>query len=211
MTKPNPPAPQDGAFNISMHDRLRVQTRALHEKAETAINLDFFLSSRVQYCRLLQILWRLHAGFEPYSDAHRWADSHIDLKGRRRAGALLADLAAMGSEGIGAPIDLSLYGPQEAIGGLYVLEGSTLGGRIILRQAQQRLGVDATCGASFLHGYGAGTALAWKTLIAAINNIPAVGDSADAVERGAKRTFAAFIAAFDSNLQAREEAPASVN
>ena len=79
---------------------------------------------------------------------------------------------------------------------LYVLEGSTLGAQIIFRQARASLNVSATCGASFFYGYGPSTYAIWKTLIAAINEIPYKGDAADAMECGARKAFEAFILAF---------------
>ena len=42
-----------------------------------------------------------------------------------------------------------LQGVQEALGCLYVVEGSTLGGQVIARHLRQTLGVDPRCGGSF--------------------------------------------------------------
>lgn len=192
-------------LHISMHARLRASTRPLHERAESAVDLAFYLSSMPNYCRLLQTLWRLHAGYDAYFESLYKSDCGIDFRFRRRAGSLLNDLAQLGSGPFGIPIEPPLSGHHELVGGLYVLEGSTLGGRILLKHAHSRLGVTAAFGASFFHGYGEGTTFAWKTLLAAINETPAVGEDADAMERGAKTTFETFIAAFAANMCADEQ------
>ena len=86
-----------------------------------------------------------------------------------------------------------MNGPLDAVGCLYVLEGSTLGGQIILRRAAERLGIDADTGAGFFHGYGAQTGAMWRGLVDAINLIPADSAHAAMVEDGARRTFSRFI------------------
>ena len=45
-------------------------------------------------------------------------------------------------------------GPGQLIGTLYAIEGATLGGQVVSRQLQANLGLAATTGARFFHGYG---------------------------------------------------------
>lgn len=58
--------------------------------------------------------------------------------------------------------DVRVSTAAEALGVLYVLEGATLGGRIILRELGPRLGISATQGARYYAGYGERTGPMWK-------------------------------------------------
>jgi heme oxygenase len=91
---------------------------------------------------------------------------------------------------------MTVNGIFEAIGCLYVIEGSTLGGQIILHSVQKSLNLDAGGGVKFFHGYGARTPGMWKSFISALDSIPPTGEAADAVEQGAMQTFLAFTAAW---------------
>lgn len=77
----------------------------------------------------------------------------------------------------------------EALGMLYVLEGSTLGGRLILRALRER-GVDVS-GLAFLDPYGAETGARWRSFLAILERETA-GDAEriGAACEGALRAFA---------------------
>jgi heme oxygenase (biliverdin-IX-beta and delta-forming) len=45
-----------------------------------------------------------------------------------------------------------------------VMEGATLGGRMITRHVQATLGIALDTGGSFFEGYGANTATMWQTM-----------------------------------------------
>jgi heme oxygenase len=60
--------------------------------------------------------------------------------------------------------DLSSF--PRAVGCMYVLEGATLGGQVVLRQVRAALGVDAASGASFFAGYGSRNGAMWQAFLA---------------------------------------------
>jgi heme oxygenase (biliverdin-IX-beta and delta-forming) len=158
------------------------------------LNLDARLSSIAAYCDLLRTLWQLHAGYEAAFAGQPWSSGPIDFAARCRSDMLLTDLRALGAADIPhSPSHVPVADLLDAIGCLYVLEGSTLGGQIILRRAGEGLGLTAAGGAGFFHGYGARTGAMWRQLIDAINHIPADSPDADAVEDGARRVFIRFI------------------
>ncbi len=51
---------------------------------------------------------------------------------------------------------------SQAFGCLYVMEGSTLGGKFIYKVVKDTLHFEHTTGASFFYGYGADTGAKWK-------------------------------------------------
>ena len=65
----------------------------------------------------------------------------------------------------------SLDDMPAALGCIYVLEGSAKGARSILPAVQDRLGLDASRGASFFKGFGVETRRIWQASIAAVNAI----------------------------------------
>src|SRR5690554_5184564 len=56
---------------------------------------------------------------------------------------------------------LTIDHPSQAIGALYVIEGSTLGGQIICKMIAERLGISAEGGFKFFSGYGDDTNKMW--------------------------------------------------
>ena len=77
---------------------------------------------------------------------------------------------------------------SEALGALYVVEGSTLGGRIILRQLRVR-GIDDP-ELSVLDPYGGASGNMWRGLLAVLEREGSgAPDCLDSMCRGAKRGF----------------------
>ena len=52
-----------------------------------------------------------------------------------------------------------------ALGCMYVIEGATLGGKIILKHIADRLELDEHSGAAFFHGFGTTTGSQWKAFL----------------------------------------------
>lgn len=77
-----------------------------------------------------------------------------------------------------------------ALGGAYVLEGSTLGGRVILHHIQRLFGPDVAC--AFLDGYGADTGEKWQSFRAALARFASSREVEDQIIAGAQETFRSF-------------------
>lgn len=92
----------------------------------------------------------------------------LEFDVRRRAPCLGADLVALGDDPASTPRAPAppLTGIPEALGFLYVLEGSSLGGKAI-EKALSGLGADMT-GLSFLNPYGAATGERWRAFLAVL-------------------------------------------
>src|SRR5207245_815438 len=91
--------------------------------------------------RLAAVLGRLHgfwlaaeAGLDDWAARFRDDADAVDWSRRRRTGLFAADLETLGSAPEpAAPVLARLAGTDQALGRLYVLEGSTLGGVFIDR------------------------------------------------------------------------------
>ena len=183
-----------GKLALTLHERLRSATRLLHHAAEEAFDAEQRLSTMEGYVALLDELWSLHAGVELGLRAHGEQICGLDLEGCRRSALLALDLKAAARRAPRLdPVSAIYHSLSAAMGGLYVLEGSMLGGRILLPRAECVLGVTEANGGQFLAGDGVNTGRRWRSFIEALGKIPATGQEADDAEAGARDTFALFI------------------
>lgn len=77
---------------------------------------------------------------------------------------------------------------QMAIGSLYVVEGSTLGGQIISRHLKSKLKIDNTSGAAYFGGYGRLTGKRWKEYLGCLSSLELDARRDTAIE-AARSTF----------------------
>ncbi|MFO1147915.1 MAG: biliverdin-producing heme oxygenase [Alsobacter sp.] len=82
---------------------------------------------------------------------------------RRKLAFLERDLQALGLAAIeGGCDDVPILGTRaQALGSLYVIEGSTLGGQLIARHARSLLALPRGEGTSFFESYGAAVGKRW--------------------------------------------------
>ena len=83
---------------------------------------------------------------------------------RCRSDLARRDLAALGLPRVPAPpaAHFLLPGLPAALGSLYVLEGSALGGQVIARQAARDHALGPQDGAAYFNGWGARTGAMWR-------------------------------------------------
>ena len=150
-----------------MH-KLRGATRLAHARVEASLPLMAPSLTTATYVRVLEAFHGFYAPLEPRLS--RAAAEHgvaIALGDRGKVALLVADLTALGKsvaevDALPRCADLPrVTSASQAIGVLYVLEGATLGGRVILRHLGAALGLDAAGGAAFFSGYGDGTGAMW--------------------------------------------------
>lgn len=127
-----------------------------------------------------------------------------DLHERHKLQHIHADLASLTSQ----EQQPALFHPDEkafnvpfALGYMYVIEGSTLGGRVILKHVQDKLKLDEHRGASFFAGYGAETGVKWKNFLSNLTNYAERSGNGDGIIKGAVHAFAAIDRYFAANSQ----------
>jgi len=158
-------------------DLLRNRTRTLHQQIEQTVDLEKRLESVDAYKNLLARFYGYYDPLEPRLTAVSGYDSiGLDLEPRAKVRWLIEDLRALGySEGpisqfprcadLPAPNNLA-----QALGCLYVIEGSTLGGQVIRREVERRLGISPGSGATFFAGYGDETGRRWREFCVSCNS-----------------------------------------
>lgn len=177
---------------------LRTATSADHARVEAALDLlDPALTPAGLSAALdaLHGFWRAaEAGLDAWALRESASAAAVAWPRRRRAHLFAADLESLGAAPARATPSLpSVLGTDDALGRLYVLEGSTLGGRFIDRH----LAVLPTFAGVQLRAfspYGADTGRMWHAFRAVVRRRPAEGGDADRIVRAAVATFGALAA-----------------
>jgi heme oxygenase len=173
--------------------RLRADTRSVHRRLEDELDL---VGPDLTVGRYRSVLERFHGYYtvlEPRLDSWHRADPLLDWPRRRKVELLRADLAVLGVDACSLPVCPrvpDLPGTAEALGALYVVEGATLGGQVIVRTLRSgaRVPLAAT---GFLGSYGPEVGRLWRDWRRCTERW--VGDDvdrADDVVAHALRTFA---------------------
>lgn len=159
----------------SMMDRLRRETSAEHARLERVTRMMAPDLSVRDYQRYLMEMWAVHAAVEPrLAGIDGLAAALPDVEERCKLPLLELDLAELGILP-GELAALSLHRPQipcdrvaEALGVLYVLEGSTLGGRLIRQHLAGLPGLHLGAATRYLDAYSNVGAM-WKRFGTAVN------------------------------------------
>lgn len=171
--------------------RLRLETRAAHDRLERALPLTSADLTLARFRDLVGRFYGFHAVWEPSVGAALGDDAFFDP--RRKLALLIDDLEVLGVAPPRLPLctDLPPLGsPAAAIGALYVMEGATLGGTIIARHLERSLGLVGGRGYSFFVSYGPRVGSMWQAFRARLATL--APRDADVVVDAAAACFAAF-------------------
>ncbi len=171
----------------SLAQRLRAETAEAHAKLEAVVGFDIHRPSVATATLMLENFHRVLQTLEPAM----MALLPMRLRDRRRLPLLRADLATLGrsvdSELAGSSKPALPQSEAEALGALYVMEGSTLGGKMISKSLRKCADWPLK-GASYFNPYGDRTGVMWAAFQDELEAVPI--SQADGVIRGANQTFA---------------------
>ena len=190
------PLPPDGPVEADVLRLLRTGTAAEHADLERSLDL---LDPALDRPRLAGVLGRMHgfwlaaeAGLDAW--AARFPDDAraVSWERRRRADLFAADLAALGARGADPCPDVPAPGgTDEALGRLYVLEGSTLGGAFIDRHLAGLSELSSLRLRAF-SPYGAQTGAMWHSFRSVTRARVRAGGDAATMVAAARQTFGAL-------------------
>ena len=176
-------------------NRLRSQTAELHERLEQ-LPLSLLLTSPQltlkDYIYYLQMMYAVNIDAEKniYSMLHKVI---TDIEVRKKSHYIKEDIAFLNSDM--QAITFSFLQPLSecsiafALGIMYVLEGSTLGGRFILKNVEKILQLNEQKGASYFAGYRSSTSEKWKSFINAMVDYQSKTNNDATIIDGAKHAF----------------------
>lgn len=173
--------------NRSVISHLRDATAEAHKGLEDKIDAVARLSLDADRRVLVPRYYLMHAMAEAAAEPLVLFLPGLDFTFRRRTPLLAQDLHALDLPLPALPSpSLDLASPAEALGLLYVMEGSSLGGRMI-RKAIAARGADLT-GLSFLDPYAEQTGERWRAFLSVLEREGA--SDPDAATRGGVKGFA---------------------
>lgn len=152
----------------SFRERLRTETTDVHLRLEGRLDILTRLANPSARLDIMQRFRGLHDGAERVLSPLLGRMEGLRYAERRKTSYLDADICTLGGVvAASAPYSpFTVRSEGEALGLLYVLEGSTLGGRVIFREMTRR-GVSSE-GLSFFDAYGPDTGLMWREYVAVL-------------------------------------------
>lgn len=188
----------------SILTRLRLETRNEHEAVEQVLDLMAASLTREGYRRRLEQFYGFYAPLEKAlllrgkdkSTQSLPPSTGSALVSRLNKSALLKkDLHRLGIATRDLPLCPALP-PQhthaDILGALYVMEGATLGGRLITQHIRATLGITPNTGGSFFEGYGYNTGKMWQTMRQLLVNGASDASTENAIVTNAITTFASL-------------------
>ena len=161
-----------------MRERLRARTAAAHHALETSLDLLGGAAGPQRMRTLLARFHGFHAVWEPTLARSLQAPADF-IAARARLPALRADLATLGvtDDEIAAlprceAAAALASSPAGALGSLYVLEGSTLGGQLIGRALATHAWWPPG-GLRYFDPHGRETGVRWRETLALLESTPA--------------------------------------
>jgi heme oxygenase len=172
--------------------RLRESTAAQHRELEAWVDPARRFVTRESYVGYLREIYALFVKFETALASLPWATIDFDFEARRKAPMIARDLEFFGQtipETSGEEVTFDSL--SSGFGCMYVLEGSTLGGQMILAQLEKR-GIGADTGGAFLACYGDRTQAMWKAYKETATAYCADEARQAEAESAARETFAIY-------------------
>jgi len=175
--------PMRGAPAVCAASRLKEQTAGLHRQVERSGFQQRLLAGRLPrgcYVGWLEQMLHVYEVLErrlPARESSAPNPGPLSALTWHRSAALVRDLAALGSSGAGPPLrstaallaQLEAWAPSQLLGALYVVEGSTNGGRHIAPAVRRAFALEGSDGTGFLDPYGQMQRDAWLGFVTDLN------------------------------------------
>jgi heme oxygenase (biliverdin-IX-beta and delta-forming) len=194
-------AEQSLAVTPSLSAQLRAQTALLHAQIDTMLGLPGAIHTRDKYLAWLE---RFHGLYDPSERSLagfiEWDALGLVPSVRSHTACLTGNLAALGVSTSNVPQASGTLLPDlpssaHALGALYVLQGATLGGRLILRDFEARIGAPIAGATRFFGGRGEAVGPMWLSFRTVLDGFGYAQPSLCVdVVTGAKRVFQTILA-----------------
>ncbi len=179
-----------GAATEDRRFALKRATNEAHERVESVVRDAGMFETRDGFRRYLAATYEMRARFERLLDRNNAGRVWADYPSRKIAGLVAQDIADLG--GIAQDPDQAeekSCSAGELLGVMYVLEGSSLGARILVKSVAD-MGLSESYGARHLFKQAEDRG-AWRSFIAAMSASPEAP-----CHETARATFDAFAAAY---------------
>jgi heme oxygenase len=175
-----------------LSQRIKEETREAHQQLEILVVKEIkAIGAKQDYAALLDKFYTYFSRVEQQISPFITSEVLPDYSERRNSTYLKRDMEALGyTVKERGEVDVPLITSSiTALGALYVLEGSIMGGSIIV-QMLSKLGISD--GISFFSGYGKDTGAMWQRFTNALNQHAATPDDEAEAINTANETFIQF-------------------
>jgi len=180
-------------------ERIKKETQEHHERIESSSLMSKISDRSISHTDYLKILSKFYGFFYPLEiqlDQLKELTTYLtDYTQRRKSSSILKDIEQLGGTktDCGLCNDLpSLESISEAFGILYVMEGSTLGGRMISKIVEERLSLTSEYGINFFNGYGPLTGERWNHFRKSLVEFAEATQDEETIINAANQTFHKF-------------------
>lgn len=163
------------------------------------------ISTSEDYADLLSLFFSYFGGLEMLIDKYVTTRNFPDLNERRKTALISLDLERLGEQ---VPMMLDpkflpvIKNHYQALGAMYVIEGSSLGGKHIVKMIHNKL-PDNTNAFLFFTGYGDKTAEMWDRFKNGLNDRTGNQHEINDIISGARDTFLKFTEWINSNVKSK--------
>lgn len=194
-------SPNETVSQVSFLDKLRLSTSPLHKQLESVPLSQVIVSPEItvqKYAEYLLVMEDIVKDVEV--KVYPVISNFIsDIDQRKKLSSIQDDLKVLGfsvlNENTAFDADFEI---PFALGIVYVMEGSTLGGRVILKNIEKQLGFNADNGAKYFSGYKENTGSLWKSFLFDMVQYEQEHDCGDAIIEGANFAFGIIYKHFES-------------
>lgn len=185
-----------------LSSKIKEATTAAHlQLNKTVLEKMRSIRNNADYASFLKYFYTYFSQIEQTIAPYITEDVLPDYKDRRNSSYLKNDIAHLGGEIAKVPsVSLpAITNKLEALGALYVLEGSVMGGSIMVKMLEK---AGITEGVSFFSGYGAETGQKWSTFTTVLNEQASTSEEQEVAIKAANETFLHFGNVFDEVIAA---------
>jgi len=176
-----------------LSDYLKEKTAVYHKEIEDKLESNKLFNSTFtdkNYYKMLQVN---HIFLKSYEDSIKEFLNEKDLENLaltklNKLSLIQQDINELGLEELNVPKQFELQNRAEAIGALYVIEGSMLGGNVIAKTLKKYPFLENKSFIYFGH-YGENLGQIWKTFIGYINQEFTTEEEQQQVFEGAKKAY----------------------
>lgn len=178
--------------SIRRSQRLNQITHAPHEQLDKAVKANAPFETLASYTRFLSAQYLFQQELKALYTDPQLIELISDLPQRCRAEQAKADLNDLDTP-IPAPVAVAVDNPPhaEALGWLFVSEGSKLGAAFLIKRAVA-LNLSETFGARHLGEPVGGRAEGWKRFIRILDDLPFSEEQERQIDKGAVAAFERF-------------------
>lgn len=183
----------NSSLSLDFLNTLKTQTANSHKKLESLPVSSCILSPEMKiddYAHYLKLMHNVHHDVE--ENVFPLLSNIIgDLKEREKKHLIEEDLAFLKYN---KPNPIAVFGSKNstiayALGILYVVEGSSLGGRFILKNIETVPGLNEGKGVSYFTGYGNKTGSHWKNFLNVLTEYQEENNCENEIIKGAIYAF----------------------